>query len=311
MAMHLKGVRRWSDEEIKSDVKVGSDAFRERRMAESQEQLEAIRAQIENACRKTLPILHTITGPGVDRSKLADIIRDPETNLILRCIGTPPISADDLKTLAMTSITQTSVRSSQELADRVGEILCGIRDFKRFPWLQDGRKPTAEELARAELATATLAAAGKILTHRRNDERAELEKQVHDLLGMHLEEIPCQTIENVRDGGPRPGQFMRNAVIGEHGADAIVGLYDHRLLCLECKASNSEINSRKRLNKEVGADAKEWLSRFGESNIVPAAVIRGVFKFDYVKQAQQVPVAIFWAHRLMDLIKFIETTKAR
>lgn len=309
MATHLKGVLRWTEAEIKADVKIGIDAFRVRRMAESQEQLETTREQVEIACHKTLPILHTITGPGVDKAQLAKVLADRETNLILRCIGTPPISADDLKTLAMGSVSPTSVRGDQEAADKIGEILSGIRDFKRFPWLQENRPPTSDELARAQLATVTLAAASKILSQRRSDERVELEDQLHNLLRANLIEIPPQPIANIRSDGPQPGEFMRNALVGQHGADAIVGLYDYRLLCIECKASNSEINSRKRLNKEVGADAKAWLGSFGENNIVPAAAIRGVFKADYVKQAQEVPVAIFWSHRLEDLIEFIESTK--
>lgn len=309
MATHLKGVRRWTEAEIKADVKIGIDAFRVRRMAESQEQLETTREHVEIACRKTLPILHTITGPGVDKALLAKVLADRETNLILRCIGTPPISSDDLKTLAMGTLSPTAIRGDQKAADKIGEILSGIRDFKRFPWLQDNRPPTPEELARAQLATVTLAAASKILTRRRSDERVELEDQLHNLLRANLTEISPQPIGNIRSDGPQPGEFMRNALVGQHGADAIVGLYDYRLLCIECKASNSEINSRKRLNKEVGADAKAWLGSFGENNIVPAAAIRGVFKADYVKQAQEVPVAIFWSHRLEDLIEFIESTK--
>lgn len=309
MATHLKGVHRWTDAEIKADVKIGADNFRLRRMAESQDQLEATRAQVEAACRKTLPILHTIAGPGVDKALLAKVLSDRETNLILRCIGTPPISADDLKTLAMVSLSPTEIRKSQEAADKIGAILCGIRDFKRFPWLQENRPPTPEELERAQLATVTLAAASKILTQRRSDERVELEEQLHSLLGATLKEISPKPIANIRSDGPQPGEFMRNALVGQHGADAIVGLYDYRLLCIECKASNSEINSRKRLNKEVGADAKAWLGDFGENNIVPAAAIRGVFKAEYVKQAQEVPVAIFWSHRLSDLLDFIDSTK--
>lgn len=309
MATHLKGVRRWTNAEIKSDVKIGIDAFRSRRMAESQEQLKTTREYVEIACRKTLPILHTITGSGVDKVLLAEIFADRETNLILRCIGTPPISSDDLKTLAMESLSPTAIRCNQKAADKIGKILFGIRDLKRFPWLQENRPPTLEELIRAQLATVTLAAASKILTQRRSDERVELENQLHNLLRANLIEIPPQPIVNIRSDGPQPGEFMRNALVGQHGADAIVGLYDYRLLCIECKASNSEINSRKRLNKEVGADAKAWLGSFGENNIVPAAAIRGVFKAEYVKQAQEVPVAIFWSHRLEDLIDFIESTK--
>ena len=42
----------------------------------------------------------------------------------------------------------------------------------------------------------------------------------------------------------------------------LVRLRDGRLLAIECKGSNREINSRKRLNKEAAQNARAWLVRF-------------------------------------------------
>lgn len=69
---------------------------------------------------------------------------------------------------------------------------------------------------------------------------------------------------------------MIGCTVGEHNADIVARLADGRVLALECKASNSEINSRKRINKEVAVDAGRWVRQFGEQNLVPAAVIQGV-----------------------------------
>lgn len=229
--------------------------------------------------------------------------------LALRCIGTPPVSDDDLNTLVDASVNATAIRKSDEFAGKVAHVLRGMADYARFPWIVAGRAPTDIEIEMAILATTTLAAASAILAQRRGDERAQLEKLVHDHLEGTLELIPSEPITKPRSQGPQPGQFMKNVHVGAHGADAVVGLYDSRLLCIECKASNSEINSRKRLNKEVVADAKDWLARFGDDVIVPAAAIRGVFKQEYLVEAQNVPVAIFWSHRLKDLTTFINSTK--
>ena len=47
---------------------------------------------------------------------------------------------------------------------------------------------------------------------------------------------------------------------------------------LECKASNSATNSYKRVNHEAASKAETWLQDFGRSQVVPAAVLSGVFK---------------------------------
>lgn len=101
---------------------------------------------------------------------------------------------------------------------------------------------------------------------------------------------------------------MDEVLIGEHNADVAIGLKDYRVLAIECKGSNSEINSRKRINKEVARDASSWVQKFGD-DIVPGALIQGVFNAGYIERAQETPVVFFWAHRLEDLRKFLKASK--
>jgi len=89
--------------------------------------------------------------------------------------------------------------------------------------------------------------------------------------------------------------------------DFVIGLKHGRMLALEAKASNSEINSRKRLNKEVVVDAQHLQDHFG-TQVVSAAALRGVFKPEYVAAAQSTPLIIFWSHRLDDLKTFLSAT---
>ena len=112
----------------------------------------------------------------------------------------------------------------------------------------------------------------------------------------------------MRRDAPKPGEYMNEVLIGEHNADVAIGLKDFRVLAIECKGSNSEINSRKRINKEVARDASSWIEKFGDE-IVPAAVIQGVFNPAYIEQAQETPVVFFWAHRLEDLVRFIKSMR--
>ena len=77
---------------------------------------------------------------------------------------------------------------------------------------------------------------------------------------------------------------------------------------MECKSSNSEINSRKRLNKEVVKNAGGWTAYFGNI-VIRAAVLRGVFRPQSVMDAQATPIAIFWGHRLQDLVSFVNAAR--
>jgi hypothetical protein len=62
-----------------------------------------------------------------------------------------------------------------------------------------------------------------------------------------LQPVPIQTMNHE----PRPGEFCRESELGSRKADFIISLHDQRLLALEYKVSNSELNSIKRLNNDA------------------------------------------------------------
>ena len=96
--------------------------------------------------------------------------------------------------------------------------------------------------------------------------------------------------------------------LGADNADVVIRLDDGRLLAIECKGSNSAINSRKRLNKEAAQNARAWLGRFGDQ-VVPAVALQGVFKDRYVLEAQDTPMVVFWSHRLEDVQRLMEQAR--
>ena len=103
------------------------------------------------------------------------------------------------------------------------------------------------------------------------------------------------------------GEFCRQSNVGGTRADFTVGLRD-RLLLIECKASNSEVNSYKRLNHEIGDKAAVWKRSFGES-VIPAAVLAGVFTVENLGEAQRGGIAIFWEHDFGTLLEYVTSIR--
>lgn len=199
-----------------------------------------------------------------------------------------------------------------ERAQRLLDVIRRILDPKRFPWIYENRSASQSEKKAAVLASSVVASAQRVQTSRRSDERDAVEGAVRALLlGMGWTKVPAPRtgIQRLLTDTPEKGTFMVGCTVGEHNADIVVRLSDGRVLALECKASNSEINSRKRINKEVAVDAGSWVRQFGEQNVVPAAVIQGVFNPVYLTQAQETPVVFFWAHRLADLKRFLARSR--
>ncbi len=79
-------------------------------------------------------------------------------------------------------------------------------------------------------------------------------------------------------------------------------------MAIECKVSNSAVNSVKRLNNDAAAKAEAWLKDFGTVQVVPAAVLSGVYKLHNLIDAQTRGLALFWAHDLGALTRWIALT---
>lgn len=77
---------------------------------------------------------------------------------------------------------------------------------------------------------------------------------------------------------------------------------------IECKVSNSSLNSIKRLNNDASAKAESWIRDLGEIQIVPVAVLSGVYGLHSLDDAQRRGLSLFWAHRLTDLTDWIDST---
>ena len=304
----------WSEEEIRSDCVKAREDFRARRMSDPKADYEAEFDGAKKSVEFVISKLPDILREPAPTKLLGDIVSDQKRFIALRYLLAPPISEDDLDTLLDAKLSAKALNADAALAERFAALLRAGIDAKRFPWLSSGAKPAASAVKAAELATTVAAAIQRVQTKRRSDEKDQLEGAIEHQLSSKLKmqriPVPRESItnENFRDTAPNAGQFMRGATLGGDNGDFVIGLWNNRLLALECKSSNSEINSRKRLNKEVVKNAGAWVTAFG-SMVIPGAALRGVFKPEYVRDAQAAKVALFWGHRLGDLLAFIATTR--
>lgn len=65
----------------------------------------------------------------------------------------------------------------------------------------------------------------------------------------------------------------------------------------------------KRLNNDAAVKAAIWHREFGTRQVVPTAVLSGVFKVRNLEHAQDGALTLFWAHKIEDMRAFIEATR--
>lgn len=141
--------------------------------------------------------------------------------------------------------------------------------------------------------------------------RSRLESAVKDtLLGLGFNEAPSKPLRVLKDA-PRPGAFCPEVSVAGRMADFVASLPDGRYLFVECKDSNSLVNSVKRLNNDTAAKAVFWTRTFGERMAIPVAVITGVYYLDSLVRAQEDGLFLFWGHALEELSNWLSEVAPR
>lgn len=299
---------RWTTEELTEDAAVSAAEFRTERLSVSgawESHYQAARSKFESLFQK----LNDLNPGGITDANLTDAYGSG-LGEALRYLAGPPISDDDLQVIAdVDSLAPGVLKKKPEDVRKLFEVIERVIDLHRFPWLDAGSGPTDQERDAALLASSVLLAAQRIATERRIVGKDGQETRVKDYLrAQGFTEVPPATITTIVKG-PQPMQFCAECLLGERKADVVVRLHDSRLMAIECKVSNSATNSVKRLNNDAAVKAEYWLKMFGTLQVVPAAMLSGVFKVMNLEQAQQRGLALFWAHDLDKLGAFIESTK--
>lgn len=305
----MESPRIWTRAELERDAQVALDDFKQKRL---EEPVGLWGQEYDLAVAEVTALLegHRITDPanaGADQ-----IVAALDAGLLdaLRYLAGPPVSADDLKVLADVSLAKSKLRSDPGAGERIRDVVAVALDAKRFPWIGESRAPTPTELDVAVKMTAVLMTQQRLATKRRNESKTDQEDRVHRYLtklGFREQRAP-QYVRTLGDG-PEEGRFFKETTLGSRKADVTVRLHDGRLLALECKVSNSYINSVKRVNNDAAVKAQIWRQEFGTNQIVPGAVLSGAYRVSNLLQAQRSSLVLYWSHRLKPLGAFIFATR--
>lgn len=300
---------RWTPPQLDQDRESSIADFRRQRLEEPLEAYLALFEQYQDSFENLLELTVDLTQLPQHGLKVLT-----EDHLIeaVRYLTGPPISMDDLETVAEAkSLTRRTLLSDPSLVTRIIELVLTALDRRRFPWVSEGRDPSEKEKCAAIIASTSLLATSKLGTERRNKGKKAQEQRVEDiLLACGFQKRHRRKIQ-VLTQAPDLGEFCGESMFGTRRADFVIRLWDQRVMPLECKVSNSFVNSVKRLNNDAAVKAEVWRSDFGSSQIVPTAVLSGLFKRANLEEAQNRGLTIFWGHKLEALVEWIETTRPR
>ena len=297
---------RWTRDEFIQDRAHAVELFRIDRMGEPLEKYGEAYEQRRDAFDELMELTVDLTEL---RQRSGEVLSDPAMMEVVRYLAGPPISSDDLRELADTTLARTILAKDAVKAHRIVDtVLLGL-DSRRFPWLKEGREATDIEREVAAVSTCSLIAAQRVRTDRANESGGELEEAVAQVLEQAGFTRVAPRDISTTDDAPGPGEFCGESQFGTRKADLVIRLWDRRIMAVECKVSNSSTNSIKRLNNDAAVKAKRWIQEFGERTAVPAAVIAGVFKLKNLQDAQGDGLTILWGHNLDALVKFVDSTR--
>lgn len=299
----------WSEEDLRRESEKSEQQFREGRDTEPLELylelFDSLQGAVEEVLEETVDLTH-LDGPALG------IMSDDRKRQVFRYLTGPPVSEDDLKVLMNAKSLGPAVLSRDpELLSRVVLFMRDWHDRRRFPWVGEERPPSEADRKAAILATTALLAMRRVETLRRSSGRELQEERVEiQLSRVGLKKVKTRLIETLSQA-PLAGEFCRESELGNRKADFVIGLWDGRTMALECKVSNSATNSVKRLNNDAAVKAEVWRKDFGAAQVVPAAVLGGVYKLKNLIEAQKRGLTLFWAHDLAKLTDWIESTRAK
>lgn len=225
-----------------------------------------------------------------------------------RYCTSPVVSADTLKIVS-------------ESAGTEGTILAFL-DGERFPWVVDRRAAKRTERNGAVTMTAKLWAEQRAKTADRTSYSKAQERRTREALeAAGLVYVSRREIrDRLKELGDSPavgltasnwgealrrGEFTDEMTLAGNKCDVPARLADGRLLPIECKVSNSEVNSTKRLIRETLGKHIDWRRTYGRE-LATGAILAGVFSMLNLKQAQEQEMLLFFEHRLDSLTAFIK-----
>ena len=196
--------RSWTLEELTSDAETAKDLFRRSRLDEPLALYSQFFDIFASVFAELIDRLPALTTGSFEPSDLAELVGTEDAKTAFRYLAAPPVSEDDLRTLAETTLAPRTLRDDADRARRVRDIVLHVIDPHRFPWVREARQPTEHERTRAIVASAVLVAARKVETARRVDATRAQEEAVKIMLrGLQFEEVEPRDIP-LLDDAPHP-----------------------------------------------------------------------------------------------------------
>ncbi|HEY7248451.1 MAG TPA: hypothetical protein VH678_31700 [Xanthobacteraceae bacterium] len=103
--------KRWTDAELQTDARIARSAFRNERLLEPLDLYNWFFAVFVDIFRELINRLPDLAADPVDAQLLADLIDGRDAQKAFRYLTAPPISKDDLETVADTILTPSRLRT--------------------------------------------------------------------------------------------------------------------------------------------------------------------------------------------------------
>src|SRR5205085_9341144 len=136
-------------QQLAGDVAMATSIFRTERIGEPKQKYDAFFDKFETIFGELIDGLPKVFADPIDVKLLSRLVKGKDRKKAFRYLGAPPISEDDLKTLAEAGYGPLVFKRDPAAATRVRDLIRTVLDAHRFPWIDAGRDPTAEERAGA------------------------------------------------------------------------------------------------------------------------------------------------------------------
>lgn len=231
-------------------------------------------------------------------------------NRVFRHILAPPVSQDQFKLLCPIYSKAKENRGtpmSKAEADAVAKTISISRNHRLTKWLDRTTKPRPAEIRALLHTVAPLLSYQSVATMRRNHLAAQQEREVIELLaGKGWQQLSAGVIQTLTDVPTKhfahKTRFATTTLPQE--VDIACGMGQTVVLAMECKVTNDQTNSVKRVN-DVLKKAKAWQDHWG-SFVQTAALLQGVIAYKDVNRLLAANVKVFWSHRLDDFSAWID-----
>jgi hypothetical protein len=228
-----------------------------------------------------------------------------------RHLMAPPMSQDQFA-LFCAPWRKTSEKPKRKLkpiaAKAAAQVFHDWRHKQLTAWVDKGTAPSRAQLRRVLSTVAPLIASQDFGTRLRNKLAKEQEGAIIAMLDANgWQRVPSRLVD--KRAMLEPKQYMYKTKFatskGRHEVDVACGLKDTYVLAMECKVTNDQTNSMKRVN-DVLKKANAWRTRWGES-VEPAALLQGVIAAKDVSRLLDEGVYVFWSHDVEAFQKWLAT----